>query len=129
VPALDGRFRPLFEKARASAAKPLAGWKVEGKRQGHAVTLTFTPLSEEAKARAALIKDVMFFTEDGFINIDKGQAFSKTAQGQFALELTVSQYALHPDAKEMRGILRCAEGWSGDGAVKSVCFRAAVTGR
>ena len=42
------------------------------------------------------------------------------------MTLPVSEYATDPHAKELRGVLQTPQGWSPDGAVKSVTVRVRI---
>ncbi len=124
VTRLDEAQHVKFEQARNTKPKTLAGWKVDAKRKNGVVELKLIALSEEAKAQATVIKDVIFFTDDGLINADKDQAFSKPAPGVLVMTLIVSEYAEKPESKELRGILQSPQSWSKDGTVKSVKIHA-----
>ncbi len=126
APRMDEALRAKFAQSRDAVPKHLAGWKVSATRHDGIVNLRLTALSEEAKARSSVIKDMIFFTNDGLINADKVQTFSKPAPGELMMKLEVSQYAEHPDAKELSGILQTPQGWSKDGSVKSVIIHAHV---
>ena len=126
APHLDEAQHVKFEQARNAVPKPLVGWKVSARRKDGMVELKLVAESDAAKAQAGSIKDVIFFTDDGLINADKEQTFAKPAPGELVMKLIVSQYAEHPDARELRGILQTPQGWSKDGSVKSVIIHANI---
>ncbi len=120
---LDGKWHAKFNAARAAAPRPLAGWNAEAKRAGAEVHLKLSAQTDEAKQRAAAIKEMIFFTDDGLINADKPQTFSSPEPGVLVMKLIISEYASDPKAKELSGILQTPQGWSADGTVKSVILR------
>ncbi len=120
---VDDKWQAKFNAARAAAPRPLAGWKAEAKRAGAEVHLKLTAISEEAKQRAAAIKAMIFFTDDGLINADKPQIFASPEPGVLEMKLIISEYATDPKTKELNGILQTPLGWSPDGTVKSFSLR------
>lgn len=124
----DEKWHAKFEAALAAVPHPLTGWKSEAKRMNGEVQLRLIAASEQAKQHAPLIKELLFFTDDGLINPDKEQVLSHPAPGVLMLKLPVSQYATDPDAKELRGVLQTPQGWSPDGSVKSATVRVGITG-
>lgn len=122
----DERWRGKFDAARAAAPQTLAGWKAEARRMGGEVHLKLTALNEEAMKRAAAIREVIFFTDDGLINADKPQSFSSPEPGVLAMKLIISEYASDPKAKELCGVLQTPQGWLPDGTVKSFTLRVKI---
>ncbi|MCE9520238.1 MAG: hypothetical protein K8R87_11890, partial [Verrucomicrobia bacterium] len=120
---LDEKWHAKFNAARAAAPQQLVGWNAEAKRSGAEVQLRLIAQSDEAKQRAAAIKEMIFFTDDGLINADKPQTFSSPEPGVLMMKLIISEYATDPKAKELSGVLQTPQGWSPDGTVKSVFLR------
>lgn len=124
--AADERWSAAIARARASVPAPLEGWKAEAARHQGKVHLRLTALGEPARRRAAVIRRLRFFTDDGLINADKEQIFSQPEPGVLALDLRVSEYATDPGAPELLGVLQTPEGWSADGTVKSATVRVKI---
>ncbi|MEO7317572.1 MAG: protein-disulfide reductase DsbD domain-containing protein, partial [Chthoniobacteraceae bacterium] len=108
----DETMEPKFKAALGAAPHPLTGWRAEASRLDGEVRLRLTAVSKEARAQAPAIKQLTFFTEDGLINSDKEQHFSRAGSEVLLLRLRISEYATDPDAKELRGVLQTPEGWS-----------------
>ena len=126
APHLDEAQHVKFEQARNTVPNPLVGWKASARRKDGIVELKLVAESAEAKIKAESIKEIIFFTDGGLINADKEQTFAKPAPGELVMRLIVSEYAEHPDARELRGILQSPQGWSKDGSVKSVIIQANI---
>lgn len=124
---LDQNWHGKFELARASRPAELAGWEAHARRAGGEITLTLTASDDVARERARLIKDVLFFSEDGLVNVDKPQAFSKPAADMIELKLAVSEYTTDPQATELIGVVQTQEGWNKDGTVKSAIVRVKIS--
>lgn len=121
TPAADERWQKLFKIARQTApGDDLQGWRVTAKRQGDRVQLEIAACTDAAQEQFTKIKEVTFFTEDGFINADKEQRFAKKNPGLITLALVVSEYATNPNAKEFTGVLKTPQGWTPDARSHSV---------
>ena len=120
APRLNEAQHLKIEQARNTVPKPMAGWKVSARRRAGIVELKLVAESDEAKAQAERIKEIIFFTDDGLINADKEQTIARPAPGELDMGLVISEYAVHPESRELLGILQTPQGWSKDGTVKSV---------
>ena len=114
-PEVDERWQKPFEKAQASAALPLVGWQTEATRSGSIVTLRLTPQAGTAALKTDKV-DGIFFTEDGYINADKAQRFTRDGDS-LVVTLEVSTYFTEKPPAELRGVLWLEDHTFGKGAV------------
>jgi thiol:disulfide interchange protein DsbD len=128
APQIDKRWHALFQSAHETVPQPLQGWQVAATRDGDHVMLKLTAQTEAAQEQCAKIKEVTFFTEDGFINPNKDQRFAKPKQGVITLRLPISEYATNPKATQFAGILRSPQGWTPGSAGHSVNVVASIHG-
>lgn len=120
------KWHAKFEAARAAVPRKLEGWRQDAVRAHGEVTLTLTATGADTMRRADDIKEMIFFTDDGLINADKEQIFFHLKPGVVGLRLQISQYASDPRAPELCGVLQTPQGWTPDGAVKSMIVRARI---
>ena len=113
APVAMSALKEKFARAKAALPHPLpAGWVASATRKDGRVTLRLTPSTDSAKAVSANIKEVLFFTDDGYINADKDQVFRKEADGSLTLGLEVSQYYDgQGPPKALLGLLQTPGGW------------------
>ncbi len=128
VPKTDERWQGLFQVAHETVPTMLQGWQVTAARNGDHVLLKLTAQTEAAQQQCAKIKDMTFFTEDGFINADKEQHFAKPKPGVITMDLLVSEYATQPKATQFSGVLRTPQGWEQGSAGHSVSVVASIQG-
>ncbi|QIF02665.1 protein-disulfide reductase DsbD domain-containing protein [Roseimicrobium sp. ORNL1] len=112
---IDAKWEPAFVKAREAAPQSLDAnaWSATATRQGkNKVTLHLTAKNAAARQQLAAVKDVLFFTDDGYINADKDQMVRREGDDKLSLELTVSEYY---DGKtpptHLLGLLQSPQGW------------------
>jgi thiol:disulfide interchange protein DsbD len=127
---IDATWEPAFAKAREAAPQPLDAntWTATATRNSKdRVTLHLTAKSEAAKQQLASVKDVLFFTDDGYIHADKDQILRKEDDGTLQLELTVSEYydGKTPPA-HLVGLLQSPQGWSKGFTSKSVIINVPI---
>jgi DsbC/DsbD-like thiol-disulfide interchange protein len=127
---IDKQWVPAFEKARKAAPQRLNenDWTTTAVRSGQdRVTLHLTAKSEAAKQQLAAVKEVLFFTDDGYIHADKDQILRKEGDDKLTLELTVSEYY---DGKtpptHLIGLLQSRQGWGKGITSKSVIINAPI---
>ena len=121
-PAHDGKMKNLFAEARSLVAVPLQDWSVETSRKESSVTLRIKPQSDGARNQLARIREATFFTEDGLTDPNKGETFSKDAEG-ITLSIAISEHAPKPLPKKCIGIIQTPQGWLPDGGPKSLSLR------
>jgi DsbC/DsbD-like thiol-disulfide interchange protein len=127
---LDARWEPAFVKAREAAPQSLDAnaWSATATRPGKSsVTLHLTAKNAAARQQLAAVKDVLFFTDDGYINADKNQILRREGDDKLSLELTVSEYY---DGKtpptHLLGLLQSPQGWGKGLTSKTVIINAPI---
>jgi thiol:disulfide interchange protein DsbD len=115
----DQRWSKLFSESLAAVAKPSRDWTAVAERNGGEIVLRIRPVSEIAKQQLPRIKEVAFFTEDGWIDPNKPGSLALTA-GEIILTQTVSEHAPRPSPRRMTGILQTPQSWLPDGKTKSI---------
>ncbi|MEZ0275934.1 MAG: protein-disulfide reductase DsbD domain-containing protein, partial [Roseimicrobium sp.] len=127
---VDDKWLPAFVKAHEATPQPLdeKAWTVTATRSGKdRVTLHLTAKNDAAKQQLASVKEVLFFTEDGYIHADKDQKLGKEGADTLTLELTVSQYY---DGKNppthLLGLLQSSQGWGKGHTSKTVIIKAPI---
>jgi hypothetical protein len=79
-------------------------------------------LAQDIQMRMEALKEpAIFFTEDGYINPDDRQFFSKVGSG-FKMDFYISTYFTDPPPDELRGVLRLQDGSFGSGVIVRVPF-------
>ena len=121
-PAFDTKWRRLFEGARHAVAVPLTHWNVEASRKGSSIVLRIMPQTGEARQQLGTIREATFFTEDGLVDPNKGESFTKDAHG-ITLSIAVSEYAPKPFPTKCIGIIQTPQGWLPSSAPKSMSVR------
>ena len=96
------------------------GWQAEATRTGSIVTLRLTPQAGTVWPKADKL-DGIFFTEDGYINADKAQRFTKDGDS-LVVTLEVSTYFMEKPPAELRGVLWLKDHTFGKGTVIRVPF-------
>jgi thiol:disulfide interchange protein DsbD len=112
---VDARWEPAFAKAREATPQPLDAnaWSATATRQGkNNVTLHLTAKNDAAQQHLASVKEVLFFTDDGYINADKDQVLRREGYDKLSLELTISGYydGTKPPT-HLLGLLQTPQGW------------------
>ncbi|RBP46220.1 DsbC/DsbD-like thiol-disulfide interchange protein [Roseimicrobium gellanilyticum] len=127
---LDAKWEPAFVKAREAAPQALdeKAWAITATRKDkNLVTLHVTAKSDAAKQQLASVKEVLFFTDDGYIHVDKDQILRRDGDGKLSLELTVSEYydGKSPPA-QLLGLLQTPQGWGKGFTSKTVIIKAPI---
>lgn len=127
---VDAKWQPAFAKARAAAPQPLNAnaWSATATRSGKdRVILHLKAKDEAARQQLAAVKEVLFFTDDGYIHVDKDQVLRKQSDDTLTLELTVSEYY---DCKkppmQLLGLLQSPQGWGKGISSKTVIIKAPI---
>jgi DsbC/DsbD-like thiol-disulfide interchange protein len=126
----DAKWKPAFVKARKAAPQPLDAnaWSATATRHGKdRVILHLTAKNEDARQQLASVKDVLFFTDDGYINADKDQILRREGDDKLSLELTVSAYydgTMPPT--HLLGLLQSPQGWGKQLTSKTVIINAPI---
>jgi DsbC/DsbD-like thiol-disulfide interchange protein len=128
APQADERWHHLFQIAHETVPASLQGWQVAAQRDGDRVLLKLTAQTEAAQEQCAKIKEMTFFTGDGFINASKDQRFAKPQPGVITLDLPVSEYATDPKATQFAGVLKTPQGWTPGSPAHSVSVSASIHG-
>ncbi len=124
--APDERWQPVFEKERAAFAHPSTAWTASAEEKGLTVTLTLKPASDKARLfpPGSPEPNVIFFTEDGWINSDQLQTARVNSDGTLTLTLTRAEVFLgksNPD--RLQGIVQRHGGWHADGSLRSMIIK------
>jgi DsbC/DsbD-like thiol-disulfide interchange protein len=127
---INATWEPAFVKAREAAPQPLneQAWSATATHnEKNEVTLHLVAKSEAAKQQLAAVKEVFFFTDDGYIHADKDQILRKEGNDTLTLKLTVSEYY---DGKapptHLLGLLQSAQGWGKGITSKSAIVNAPI---
>ena len=128
--AIDAKWEPAFVRAREAAPQPLdaTAWSAAARRSGKdRVTLHLTAKNDGARQQLAAVREVLFFTDDGYIHADKDQILRKGGTDTLSLELTVSEYY---DGKKppaiLLGLLQSPQGWGKGHTSKTVIINAPI---
>jgi thiol:disulfide interchange protein DsbD len=127
---VDEKWEPAFAAARKAAPQPLdeKAWTATATRSGKdRVTLHLTANNDATKQQLASVKEVLFFTDDGYIHADKDQKLRKDGADTLTLVLTVSEYY---DGKKppthLLGLLQSPGGWGDAHTSKTVLINAPI---
>ncbi len=127
APAADKRWQKLFAEARAAKPAELEGWAVKAKMEGKVgVTLQLKPVSETARIQAAKIKDIIFYTEDGFIHSDKDQPLTRNEDGSITMTLAISDSGPSTPPTKLLGQVQTDQGWLAKGAPRTFRIAPAI---
>jgi thiol:disulfide interchange protein DsbD len=116
-------WQPLFEKERAAFAHPSESWTAEAEEDETTVTLTIKPVGADARIFASSedLKEIHFFTEDGWINSDEPQQARLTEDGRLTMVLRRADvYTGKNRPDRLRGIVRRPGGWLEGGQLRSM---------
>jgi DsbC/DsbD-like thiol-disulfide interchange protein len=124
--APDTRWQPVFEKERAAYAHPSAAWTASAEEKGLTVTLTLKPASDRARPfpPGSREPNLIFFTEDGWINSDQPQTTHVNSDGTLTLTLTRAEVFLGKGTPDhLRGIVQLEGGWHADRSLRSMIIK------
>ena len=124
--APDERWQPVFEKERAAYAHPSPAWTASAEEKGLTVTLTLKPASDKARpfTPGSSEQNVIFFTEDGWINSDQPQTTRLNDDGSLTTTLTRAEVFLGKVAPDrLLGIVQRQGGWHADGSLRSMIIK------
>jgi DsbC/DsbD-like thiol-disulfide interchange protein len=119
APAPDRRWARLFAESLADVPEPSRDWAVKAVRDRGEITLRMTPVSDGARQQLKRIREVTFFTEDGWIDPNKPESIAITA-GEIVLTQTISEHAPKRTARRIAGILHTPQAWLPDGKPKAI---------
>lgn len=114
-----------FAQERAAYAQPSAAWLADAEEDGMKVMLTLRPVRSEARPFAqGRVPQVVFFTEDGWINSDQEQQVRLNPDGSLTLSLVRAEIFLggKPPLK-LHGILQREGGWHVDASLRSMTIQ------
>ena len=114
-----------FAQERADYAQPSAAWLADAEEDGMKVMLTLRPVRSEARPFApGRVPQVVFFTEDGWINSDQEQQVRLNPDGSLTLSLVRAEIFLggKPPLK-LHGILQREGGWHVDASLRSMTIQ------
>jgi thiol:disulfide interchange protein DsbD len=127
---IDAKWEPAFAKAREATPPPLdaSAWSATATHKGKdRVTLHLTAKNDAARQQLASVKDVLFFTDDGYINAAKDQILRREGDDKISLDLIVSEYY---DGKgpptHLLGLLQSPQGWGEGLNSKSLIIKAPI---
>ena len=120
--ALDAKWQPLFAKERAAQVQTSTAWQATAEEKGLSVTLTLRPTEPQARPFTADSQaEVIFFTEDGWINSDEPQILSSSADGSLTLKLTRAEVFMGKTTPDrLQGSVQRKGGWHRDGSLRSL---------
>ena len=119
----DPKWQPVFTKERATFPRPSDAWTASAVEKGLNVTLTLHPTSPEARQfdPSGKTPNVLFFTEDGWINSDQDQILSLAKDGTLTIKLIRAEVFFGKGTpKDLRGIVQREGGWHTDGSLRSM---------
>lgn len=119
----DPKWQPVFAKERAAFPRPSDAWTASAVEEGLNVTLILRPTSPEARQLdpSGKTPNVLFFTEDGWINSDQDQICSLAKDGTLAIKLIRAEVFLGKGTPDrLHGILQREGGWHADGSLRSM---------
>lgn len=121
--AFNVQWHPVFEKERSAFVKTSNAWQTNAEEKGLTVTLTLK-MAEPAALPfdpGDTSPDVIFFTEDGWINSDQPQIASLQADGSLTLTLTRAEVFMGGKTPQnLFGIVQRKEGWLKDSNLRSL---------
>lgn len=123
VSSPDPTWQPRFAQERARYAQPSDAWSAEASEQGLNVTLTLKPTSDKARPLAASDPqpNILFFTEDGWINSDQDQRIEVGRDGSLTLHLVRAEVFLGKKTPDrLLGVVQRQGGWHSDGSLRSM---------
>lgn len=126
VSSPDPAWQPRFAQERARYAQPSDAWSAEASEQGLNVTLTLRPTSEKARpfAASAPQPNLLFFTEDGWINSDQDQRIEVGRDGSLTLHLVRAEVFLGKKTPDrLLGVVQRQGGWHSDGSLRSMTIQ------
>lgn len=112
-PQADVATKPLFEKFRAMVPEPNPSWKASVQRHANEILLS---LRLDPAARPLFFQDnsaIHFFTGDGQVDTDQKQGFEMIENGNFSINLRLSETASKNSAS-LPGVVRLPQA---DGSV------------
>lgn len=126
VSSPDPGWQSRFSQERARYAQPSDAWSAEAREEGLNVTLTLRPASDKARplAAAAHQPNILFFTEDGWINSDQDQRIEVSQDGSLTLHLIRAEVFLGKKTPDrLLGIVQREGGWHSDGSLRSMTIQ------
>jgi len=127
---LNEQWHPIFEKERAAFPQPSEAWTATAEERGMEVTLRLRPQDPCARRfqDAEAVTQVIFFTEDGWINSDEPQKATLEADGTLRLTLRRADVFLGKDVPaKLHGIVQRPGGWHQDGSLRSLIISPALS--
>jgi len=131
APPLDAKWHPVFEKERAARPQESPAWTATARQLNDAqAELVLTPATPEARPLSpALATQVLYFTEDGWIDSDDPHSitFDPTTQG-LRLLLPVSKgFRDKRPPKKLESLLQLPGGWQKNGRPRTLRLAPALT--
>jgi DsbC/DsbD-like thiol-disulfide interchange protein len=126
VSSPDPLWQPRFAQERARYAQPSEAWSAEASEEGLNVTLTLRPASVKARPLpgSAPRPNILFFTEDGWINSDQDQRIEVGKDGSLTLRLIRAEVFLGKKTPErLLGVVQREGGWHSDGSLRSMTIQ------
>jgi DsbC/DsbD-like thiol-disulfide interchange protein len=119
------RWATRFAQERAAYAQPSDAWQAEAIENGMKVVLTLRPIHPEARSFSqGLPPQVVFFTEDGWINSDQDQHVSLNPDGSLTIQLVRAEIFLGGNPpKRLHGIVQRKNGWHVDQSLRSMAIQ------
>jgi DsbC/DsbD-like thiol-disulfide interchange protein len=125
----DPHWQPLFEKERQTFPQPSRHWQASAEQKGLQVQLHIRPHGKEARSLDQLGKNnLIFFTEDGWINTDSLQQLTPQSDGSIILTLTRNDlFSEKNTPTHLHGILYRPDGWEKTHPFKHWRFSAPIS--
>jgi thiol:disulfide interchange protein DsbD len=122
TPAADDKWRAMFEQERARVSKTTGAWKSSAIENGQSVTLTLAPASPRArKLTSEQASNIIFFTEDGWIDSDKPQSVKLNDDSSVTITLKRSDiYLAKEPPRKLAGIVQIPRSWLVDAELRSM---------
>lgn len=122
APAIDDKWRVMFDQERARTARSNAAWTASAMESGQTVTLKLVPASPRArKLTAEQAAKIIFYTEDGWIDSDKPQSAQVNDDSSLTISLTRSDIYLGKEPpRVLVGIVQIPGGWLADAELRSM---------
>lgn len=123
VSTYNAQWHPIFLKERAAYAKTSPAWQATAQEKGLSVTLTLRPVQPAALPfpNADPKPEVIFFTEDGWINSDEPQLLTLGADGSLTIKLTRAEFFMGKDPPEkLFGIVQRKGSWLKGDSLRSL---------
>lgn len=121
--APDARWQPVFVKERAAYARASDAWTASAEEKGLDVTLTLRPANPQARRfdPAEKVPQVLFFTEDGWINSDQDQTVTLAKDGSLTIKLVRAEVFFGKGTpSHLLGIVQRQGGWHADSSLRSM---------